>query len=101
MNVTVNNITTLVLQCIAEICAVRLKQNLLRSTTLDIITKLFDNAAFACVHLVGRFSRFLGSAWLRIRGFQLQAESGHIDDNSTARNYEKNSKVFSGRDIPR
>ena len=26
-----------------------LKQNLLRSTTLDIITRLLDNAAFICV----------------------------------------------------
>ena len=33
-----------------------LKQNLLRSTTLNIITRLRDNAAFVCVHVVGRFS---------------------------------------------
>ena len=34
-----------------------LKQKLLRSTTLDIITRLLDNAAFVCVHVVGRFSK--------------------------------------------
>ena len=34
-----------------------LKQNLFRSTTLDIITRLLDNAAFVCVHVVGRFSK--------------------------------------------
>ena len=32
-----------------------LKQNLLRSITLDIITKLLENAAFVCTHVVGRF----------------------------------------------
>ena len=36
---------------------IRLEQNLLRSTTFDIITRLLDNAAFVCVHLVGRFSK--------------------------------------------
>ena len=34
-----------------------LKQNLLRSITLDIITRLLDNAAFVCIHMVGRFSK--------------------------------------------
>ena len=34
-----------------------LKQNLLRWKTLDIITRLLDNAAFVCVHVVGRFSK--------------------------------------------
>ena len=52
-----------------------LKQNPFRSTTLDIITRLLDNAAFVCVHVVGRsskdFSEVLG---LRSRGFQLQVE---------------------------
>ena len=48
-----------------------LKQNLLRSTTLDIIA----NAAFVCVHVVGRFSKdFWEARWLRSRGFQLQVE---------------------------
>ena len=36
-----------------------LKQNLLRSTTLDIITRLLDNAVFVCVYVVGRFSKDL------------------------------------------
>ena len=36
-----------------------LNQNLFRSTTLDIITRLLDNAAFVCVHVVGRFSKDL------------------------------------------
>ena len=34
-----------------------LKQNLLRSTTLDIITRLLDNAAFVCIQVVGTFSK--------------------------------------------
>ena len=52
-----------------------LKQNLLRSATLDIITRLFDNAAFVCVHALGRFSKdFSEVRGLRNRGFQLQVE---------------------------
>ena len=52
-----------------------LKQNLLRSTTLDIITRLLDNTAFVCVNLVGRFSKdFSEVPGLRSRGFQLQVE---------------------------
>ena len=44
-----------VLQIIAHI---GLNQIFLRSTTLDIIiTRLLDNAAFLCVHVVGRFSK--------------------------------------------
>ena len=54
---------------------VGLKQNLLRSTTLDIIPRLLDNAAFVCVHVVGRFSEdFLELRGLRSWGFGLQAE---------------------------
>ena len=34
-------------------CAlIGLKQNVLRSTTVDIITRLLDNTAFVCVHVV-------------------------------------------------
>ena len=52
-----------------------LKQNLLRSITLDITTKLFDNAAFVFVHVVGRFSKdFSEVRGLRSRVFQLQVE---------------------------
>ena len=52
-----------------------LNQNLFRSTTPDIITRLLDNAAFVCVHLVGRFSKdFSEVRGLRSRGFQLQVE---------------------------
>ena len=52
-----------------------LKQNLLRSTTLDIITRFLDNAAFVCVHVKGRFSKdFSEVGGLRSRGFQLQVE---------------------------
>ena len=29
-----------------------LKQNILRSITLDIITRLLDNAAYVCIHVV-------------------------------------------------
>ena len=51
------------------------KQNLLRSTTLDIITRLLDNAAFVCVHVMGRFSKdFSEVGGLRSRGFQLDVE---------------------------
>ena len=51
------------------------KQNLLRSTTLDIITRLLDNAAFVCIHVVGRFSKdFSEVRGLRSQGFQLQVE---------------------------
>ena len=45
------------------------------STTLDIITRLLDNAAFVCLHVVGRFSKgFSEVQWLRSPGFQLQVE---------------------------
>ena len=47
------------LHSIAEIRAYWVETNLLRSTTLDIITRLLDNAAFFRVHVMGRF---LGSA---------------------------------------
>ena len=51
---------------------VGLNENLFRSTTLDIITRLLDNAAFVCVHLVRRFSKdFLEMRVLRSRGFQI------------------------------
>ena len=45
------------LHCVTEIRAYWVEQNLLRSITLDIITKVLDNAAFVCVHVVGRFSK--------------------------------------------
>ena len=49
-----------------------LNQNLFRSTTLDIITRLLDNAAFVCVYVVGRLSKdFSEVRELRSRGFQL------------------------------
>ena len=52
-----------------------LKQNLLRSTTLDIITRLFDNTAFVCIHVMERFSKdFSEVRGLRSRGFQFQVE---------------------------
>ena len=52
-----------------------LKQNFLRWTSHDIITRLLDNAAFVCVHLVGKFSKdFSEVLGLRSRGFQLQVE---------------------------
>ena len=65
-------ITYTVLQKYAHI---GMKQNLLRSTTLDIITRLLDNAALVCVHVVGRFSKdFSELPGLRSRGFQLQVK---------------------------
>ena len=61
-----------------------LKQNLPRSTTLDIITRLVDNAAFVCIQVVGRFSEdFSETRGLRSQGFQLQVE--WYVDNSTVR----------------
>ena len=52
-----------------------LKENLLKSITLDIITRFFYNAAFVCVHVVGRFSKdFSEVRGLRSREFQLQVE---------------------------
>ena len=52
-----------------------LKQNLLKSITLDIISRLLDNAAFVCICVVGRFSNDLSELrGLRSRGFQLQVE---------------------------
>ena len=52
-----------------------LNQNLFRSTTLDIITRLLDNAAFVCVHVVGGFSKDCSKVrGLRSQGFQLQVE---------------------------
>ena len=62
------------LHCIAEIHAYRVETKLLRQTTLDIITRLLDNAAFVCVHVEGGFFRVLGSTWVEKLGFQLQVE---------------------------
>ena len=36
---------------------VGLKQNILKSVTLNIIIRLLDNAAFVCIHVVERFSK--------------------------------------------
>ena len=69
---------------------IELKQNLLRSITLDIITRLLDNASFACVHPVGRFSKdFSEVRGLRSRGFQLQVKRWQ---QYCMRNYEKKCK---------
>ena len=52
-----------------------LKQNLLRSITLDIITRLFDSAAFVCIQVMARFSKdFSEVRGLRSRALQLQVE---------------------------
>ena len=49
-----------------------LKQNFLRSTTLDIInTRLLDNAAFVCIHVVGRCCKDFSEVQVE---FQLQVE---------------------------
>ena len=78
------NSTYTVLQKYAYI---ELKQNLLRLITLDIITRLLDNAASVCVHPVGRFSKDLSEVrGLRSRGFQLQVER---QQQYCMRNYEK------------
>ena len=48
-----------------------LKQNLLRSITIDIITRFLENPAFR-IHVVGRFSKdFSELHGYRSRGFQL------------------------------
>ena len=65
----------LTLHYIAEIRAHWVETNLLRSITLDIITRLLDNAAFVCIHVVERFSKdFSEVRGLKSRGFQLQVE---------------------------
>ena len=52
-----------------------LKQNLLKSIIVDIITRLLDNASFVCVYLMERFSKdFSEVRALRSRGFQVQVE---------------------------
>ena len=71
---------------------IELKRNLLRSITLDIITRLLDNAAFVCVHPVGRFSKdFSEVSGLRSRGFQHQVKRWQ---QYCIRNYEKKCKEF-------
>ena len=63
------------LHCIAEIRAHWADTNLLRSITLDIITRVLDNTVFVCIHMVGRFSKdFSEVCGLRSQGFQLQVE---------------------------
>ena len=66
-----------------------LKQTLLRSTTLDIITRLLDNAEFVCIHVVKRFSK---------EGFSFRLNGWR---QYFARNYEKkcnvaNFEIFTG-----
>ena len=69
---------------------IELKQNLLRSITRDIITRLLANATFVCVHPVGRFSKdFSEVRGLRSRGFQLQVKKWQ---QYCMRNYEKKCK---------
>ena len=66
---------TLVYTVLQKYAHIGLKQNLLRSITLDIITRLLDNATFVCIHVVGRFSRdFWEVCGSRSPGFQLQVE---------------------------
>ena len=63
------------LHCIVEIPPYWVETKPSEMTTLDIIIGLLDNAAFVCVHAVGRFSKdFLEVRGLRSRGFQLQVE---------------------------
>ena len=60
------------LHCIAgslKYAHIGLKQSLLRSITLEIITRLLDNAAFVLIHVVERFSKdFSEVRGLRNRG---------------------------------
>ena len=65
-----------VLHCIAEIRTYWVET---KPSEIDnprpIITRLLDNAAFVCVHVVARFSKdFLEVRGLRSRGFQLRVE---------------------------
>ena len=50
------------LHCIAEIRAHWAETK--PSITLNIITRLFDNAAFVCIQVVARFSKDLKSGWV-------------------------------------
>ena len=61
------------LHCIAEIRAYWVETKLLRLTTLDIITRLLDNVAFVCVHVVGRFYKISRSPWVgKSEGFSFR-----------------------------
>ena len=64
-----------------------LKQNLPRSTALDIITRLLANVAFVCVHVVGRFSEDFSE----VRGWEVEGFSFRLNgwQQYYARNYEK------------
>ena len=67
-----------------------LQQNLLNSITVDIIPRLLHNAAFVCIHVVGRFSKdFSEPRGLRNRGFQLQVEWTTVH---CVQNYERKCK---------
>ena len=67
-----NDLIYIILHCIAKIRAHWVET---RSITLDIFTRLLDNAAFVCIHVVGRFSEdFSEVRGLRSRGLQLQVE---------------------------
>ena len=67
-----------------------LKQNLLRSTALHIITRLLDNAAFVCVHMVGSFLK-ISRKWV---GWEVEGFSFRLNgwQQYSARNYEKKCK---------
>ena len=64
-----------------------LNQNLSRSTTLDTIIRLLDNAVFACVHVVGSFSKDLSE----VEGFNFRLNGGQ---QHYARNYEKKCNAY-------
>ena len=63
------------LHCVAEIREYSVETEPSEIDNSDIITRLLDNAAFVCLHVVGRFSKDFSEEYvLRSRGFQLQVK---------------------------
>ena len=65
-----------------------LNQNLFRSTTLDIITRLHYSAVFVCVHVVGSFQKI--SRKCVVEKSRVSA-LGWMDDSSTVHGIMKRS----------
>ena len=75
--------------CIAELRAHRVE-----TITLDIITRLFDNPAFACIHVASRFLKICQNyvGW-EVEGFcfSLNGQQQHCEQN-----YERKCKRAEG-----
>ena len=69
-----------------------LKQNLLRLITLDIITRLLDNAVLTCMHVLDWFSKDF-SELRRVEKSRVSALC-RMNDNSTVRGIMKGSVIL-------